>query len=124
MIKTIHITTVFLSILLFVSRGFWIYILNKQQLARWMKIVPHVNDTVLLVTGITLTIQVQQYPLVDSWLTVKLICLLIYIFLGMVAMKWRASTKTGLFSWIAAILVFIYMITVALKKNPLPIVFT
>ena len=122
MIKTIHVATVFFSILLFVSRGFWVYILNRQQLARWLKIVPHVNDTVLLVTGITLAIQVQQYPLVHSWLTVKIICLLIYILLGMVAMKWQVSTKAGLFSWIAAILVFLYMISVALNKNPLPIV--
>lgn len=121
MLKTLHVATVTISLALFTGRGFWFYILGKQQTSRWLKIVPHVNDTVLLVTGISLSIHIQQYPFVYGWLTAKLACLVIYIVLGMLAMKWYKGTRAGLFSWIAAILVFLYMISVALSKSLLPL---
>ena len=118
MLKTIHIATVSISLVLFIGRGLWIYLLKKQLTARWLKVVPHINDSVLLITGITLAIQVQQYPLVHGWLTVKIACLLSYIVLGMLAMKWFKATKTGLLSWLSAIAIFIYMLSVALTRHP------
>ena len=118
MLKYIHISTIVISLCLFVGRGGWIYVLKKQLTARWLKILPHLNDTILLVTGITLAIQTQQYPLVQGWLTVKIICLLAYIVLGMLAMKWFAATRPGLISWFGAIAVFIFMISVAITRNP------
>ena len=118
MIKTLHITTVIISISLFIGRGVWLYALRKNLTARWIKILPHINDTLLLIAGFTLAIQIQQYPFVHSWLTVKVICLLIYIGLGFSAMKWHRGTKTGLISWISAIVVFSFMIFVALNRHP------
>ena len=118
MIKTLHIITVVISISLFVGRGLWLYALKNNLSARWIKILPHVNDTVLLITGILLAVQLQQYPLVHDWLTVKIICLLIYIGLGFSAMKWHKSTKAGLLSWVCAIIVFVYMVSVAITKTP------
>ncbi|MEJ2142474.1 MAG: SirB2 family protein [Gammaproteobacteria bacterium] len=121
MLKTLHVATVVISLALFVGRGSWFYIFGKQLTSRWLKIIPHVNDTFLLVTGITLAVRIQQYPFAHSWLTVKLICLVIYIVLGMLAMKWHKGTRAGLYCWVGAILVFLYMISVALSKNPLPL---
>lgn len=121
MLKTIHVITVFLSLILFTGRGFWIYILDRKLVSRWLKIGPHINDTLLLVTGISLAIQLHQYPVVHDWLTVKIVCLMVYILLGMVAMKWRIASKVGMVSWLGAILVFLYMVLVALYKNPLPV---
>lgn len=118
MIKTLHITTVVISLSLFIGRGIWLYALKNDLTARWIKILPHVNDTVLLITGITLAIQLQQYPLVLSWLTVKIVCLLIYIGLGFSAMKWHRKTKIGLLNWLIAIVVFSFMISVALNRHP------
>ena len=118
MIKTIHIATVSISLVLFVGRGIWIYLLKQQLTARWLKVAPHVNDSVLLITGVTLAIQTQQYPLANNWLTVKTGCLLAYIILGMLAMKWFRATKTGLLSWLGAIVIFIYMLSVALTRHP------
>jgi uncharacterized membrane protein SirB2 len=104
--------------MLFISRGVWIYLLKQQLTARWQKVVPHVNDSVLLITGVTLAIQTQQYPLANNWLTVKLGCLLAYIILGMLAMKWFRATKTGFCCWLGAIAIFIYMVSVALTRHP------
>jgi uncharacterized membrane protein SirB2 len=118
MLKTIHITTVLISILLFLSRGFWIYLLKKQLSAKWIRVLPHVNDSVLLGTGIALAIQTQQYPLQQDWLTVKIVCLLIYILLGMLAMKWYQATSTGMASWLTAIIIYLFMISVAVTRQP------
>lgn len=119
MIKVIHIATVSLSLCLFVARGVWIYLLKNQLTSRWLKVLPHINDTFLLITGISLAIQLQQYPFVHHWLTVKLCCLLVYIGLGLSAMKWHKNTKQGFISWVLAIMIFIYMVSVALNHHPL-----
>lgn len=121
MIKTIHITTIVISISLFIGRGMWLYALKRDLTARWIKFLPHINDTVLLITGIILAVQLQQYPLSHDWLTVKIICLLIYIGLGFSAMKWHKATSKGMLSWFAAIGVFAYMLTVALNHHPMGI---
>lgn len=117
MIKTVHIATVLLSLVLFVGRGSWIYLLRKQLTARWIRILPHVNDSILLVSGITLAVQTGQSPLLHNWLAVKIACLLVYILLGMLAMKWFRATRTGLFTWLAAIIVYLFMLSVALNRN-------
>ena len=117
MIKIIHITVVTLSLILFLSRGTWVYFFNKQLTAKWVKILPHVNDTILLVSGITLAVQTQQYPFVQHWLTVKIICLVGYILLGMVALKWSINTRKGFVAWISAVSLFFFMLSVAMTRH-------
>jgi uncharacterized membrane protein SirB2 len=81
--------------------------------------VPHVVDTVLLASAIGLTIVVHQYPLVNSWLTAKVVGLIIYIGLGTVALK-RGSTpaiRTGAF--IAALIIFAGIVATAIEHRPI-----
>lgn len=86
---------------------------------KWVKILPHIIDTVLLVSAIILAIQVSQYPLADSWLTAKVLALLVYIVLGSIALK-RGKTKgIRVTAGIAAIATFVYMLSVAVTKNTL-----
>jgi uncharacterized membrane protein SirB2 len=88
--------------------------------ARWARIVPHINDTLLLASGIALAVLMQQYPLVHGWLTAKLFALIAYIVLGTLALK-RGKTKAQrVTAWIAALLVFGYMLAVARAHDPLP----
>ena len=62
-LKMIHIGSVILSYLLFFLRGIWMMrdAANLQQ--RWVKILPHVVDTVLLSSAIALAVMIQQNPL-------------------------------------------------------------
>ncbi len=84
----------------------------------WVRIVPHVNDTLLLVSAVTMAALIQQYPFVDGWLTAKILALLAYIGLGTVALK-RGRTKTvRIAAWIAALVVFGYIVSVALNHDP------
>jgi uncharacterized membrane protein SirB2 len=87
---------------------------------RWTKIVPHVVDTALLISAITLAIQLSISPFEAPWLMVKIIALLVYIFIGTIAIKRGKTLQIRLLAWLAAQLVFIYIVLVAIAHNPLP----
>ena len=87
MIKIIHMSTALISISLFIIRGIWVFTESDMMKQKWVKILPHVNDTILLISAIMLAISIEQYPFVHGWLTAKFVALIIYIILGMFALK-------------------------------------
>lgn len=119
LIINLHITTVLFSLLLFLFRSVWVLRHGQHNRPRWMKWLPHVNDTMLFVLGIVLMLMIQQYPVVNAWLTAKLTALLIYILLGMVVMKWAKQRRSQFIAWLSALVVFAYMVGVAISKQPL-----
>jgi uncharacterized membrane protein SirB2 len=119
-IKYVHVSFVLLSYILFVLRGIWMLSANPLLQHRWVKILPHIIDTLLLTSAITLAYQLSISPLAAPWLLAKVLLLLLYIILGTIALK-RGKTRTiRLQFWILAQLVFIYMVAVAITHNPLP----
>lgn len=119
LIINMHISTALISVLLFLYRGVWVLRHGQANRPRWMKWLPHVNDTILLVLGIGLMLMIQQYPIVNAWLTAKLTALLVYILLGMVVMKWARQWHSQFIAWLVALLVFTYIVGVAITKQPL-----
>lgn len=120
LLKHLHLTTVAVTLALFVVRGVWMMADSPRLQARWVRIVPHVNDTLLLASGIGLALMLQQYPLVDGWLTAKLLALLLYIVLGTVALKRGRTRGQRIAAWLAALAVFGYMLAVARTHAPFP----
>lgn len=118
-IKHLHIACVVLSISGFCLRG--LLHLRKSALAgrRWLRIVPHVNDAILLTAAIVLTILIGQYPLIDAWLTAKVFGLIAYIILGALALQAGRGARLRIGAGLSAVLVFGWIVTVALTKNPL-----
>ena len=117
MIKLIHMSTAFISISLFLLRGFWVFQESPMIKRKWVKILPHVNDTVLLITAILLAVGIQQYPFVDAWLTAKFIALLIYIVFGLFALKRAKERHNKVLFFILALLTFGYIVGVALNRK-------
>jgi uncharacterized membrane protein SirB2 len=117
-LKMIHVTSVAISYLLFSLRSMWKMQDSDVLQQRWVKITPHVVDTILLVSAIALAIRIQQDPIHDSWLSAKVIGLLLYIGLGMTALKFGKTRRRRISAWIAAQLVFLYIVLVAVTKNP------
>jgi uncharacterized membrane protein SirB2 len=118
-LKHLHITAVIFSGTGFFLRGLLMLGDSPLLAKRWLKVVPHVVDTILLGSAITMAVMSAQYPFVQPWLTAKLFGLLAYILLGMMALK-RGRTKqvrAGFF--IAALVAFAYIVTVALTRDPL-----
>ena len=118
-IKLIHVSSVIVSYLLFSLRSMWMLQGSAAMRQRWVKVMPHVVDTVLLISAITLAIRIDQDPIHNSWLSAKVVGLLLYIVLGMTALKYGKTRKTRILALIAAQAVFLYIVMVALTKNPL-----
>ena len=121
-IKYLHITTVILSGSLFVLRGLWMIADSPLLQQRWVKIVPHIIDTVLLLSAIALSVLIHQYPLVNGWLTAKVGGLVVYIGLGMTALRWGKTKTIKIAAWLGALLAFGYIVVVALQHNTVPFV--
>jgi len=120
LVKNIHIACVASSYALFFLRGVWLIQGSSIMRQRWVKIVPHVTDTLLLASAITLAIGTRQYPGVDAWLTAKVTGLLFYIGLGMMAFRFGKTMRARISAWVAAQMAFFYIVAVALTHNPLP----
>lgn len=120
LLKSIHVSSVVGSYVLFFLRGIWNLNGSPIMGQRWIRIVPHVVDTLLIISAIALAIGIRQYPFVDAWLTSKVIALLLYIGLGLVAFRYRRSKNVRLSAWIMAQLVFFYIVLTAISHNPWP----
>lgn len=118
-LKHIHMTSVALSGIFFFVRGLWMISDSTALQRRWVKIVPHVVDTILLASALTMVIWSHQYPFVQNWLTAKVIGLVVYIGLGMIALKRGKTKTTRVTAFIAALAVFGYIIKVAVTRQVL-----
>ena len=119
LLKSIHISAVILSGTLFFTRGLWMLSGSPRLQQTWVKVVPHIIDTVLLASAIALTLRIQQYPFTHDWLTAKVLGLLLYIVLGMIALKRGRSRRVRLLAWLAALAVFLYIVAVAVTHDAL-----
>lgn len=119
-LKALHITCVLLSYALFLLRGVWMLRTSPMLQARWVKVLPHLVDTLLLGSAIMLAVQLNISPLSAPWLMTKIIAMLCYIGLGMLAIKRGKTRRIRLAAWLAAQAVFFYIVAVALTHDPLP----
>lgn len=87
---------------------------------RWVRVVPHAVDTVLLASAIALAVMIEQHPLVHGWLTAKVIGLIAYIVLGTLALKRGRTPAIRLTAFCGALLVFSYIVAVAITKSVMP----
>ena len=110
-----------MSYALFVTRGVWMLRESALLQQRWVRIAPHVVDTVLLVSAVALAALSRQYPFVNGWLTAKVIGLVVYIGLGTIALKRGRTRGVRIAAWIAAQAVFFYIVAVAITRQPLPL---
>jgi uncharacterized membrane protein SirB2 len=118
LLKAIHQTAVALSLSGFFARG-----LASLGGAAWVrgrlaKTLPHIVDSVLLVSALGLA-WTLGITLATPWLQAKLVGLLAYIGLGMVALRPGRPFAVRAAAWLAALAVFGYIVSVALRKSPL-----
>ena len=118
-LKHLHVTCVVLSGLGFCLRGWWM--LRESPLRQhWLtRGLPHIVDTLLLGSALTMAWLSGQYPFVNGWLTAKLCGLLAYILFGRMALK-RGRTRVIRARYFGlALLAYAYIVSVALTRNPL-----
>jgi len=118
-IKHIHLLFVALSFLSFFIRGIWMMKGSPLLRVKVVRIAPHVIDTALIVSAVTLAVMMSFSPMQQPWLLTKIIALFVYIGIGVVAFKSSKpmGVKVGL--WGLALVVYLFIISVAMTKSPL-----
>lgn len=119
-IKYIHITSVVLSGSFFLLRGLWMMRESDLLRRRWVKVLPHIIDTLLLGSALIMVFWSRQYPFVQPWLTAKVLALLVYIVLGSVALKRGRTRAVRRWAFAAALATFAYIVAVALTRHAMP----
>lgn len=117
-LKLVHQGAVALSFAGFFVRG-----LGGLQGARWVRgraarSLPHVVDSVLLLSALALAWQLRLDPLAAPWLLAKIVGLLAYIGLGVLALRPGRPRGQRAAAWLAALAVFGYIVSVAITKHP------
>jgi len=118
-VKLVHQCAVALSITGFFVRG-----AASLAGARWVsgraaRTLPHLVDSVLLLSALTLAGLLQLTPDRAPWLAAKLVGLLLYIVLGVVALKPGRPLALRAVAWVAALVVVGWIVSVAVTKSPL-----
>jgi uncharacterized membrane protein SirB2 len=115
--KIIHMSCAMISVVGFIGRG--ILKINGSALVdkKLVKILPHVIDTLLLLSAITLVVMSGQYPWVAPWVSAKIAGLVIYIGLGVVVMRTAKTRQTRIIAFALALLTIGYVFAVAARKT-------
>ncbi|KGK42136.1 Invasion gene expression up-regulator SirB [Nitrincola sp. A-D6] len=117
LLKHLHITAAYASLAFFVLRAIWSIRGNSLLQTSWVKITPHLLDTLLLTLGVTMAALLSLWPL-PGWLSAKLVGLIIYILLGTVAIKRGSTPRIRLIAAFLAVLIFIYILGSAHQHHP------
>jgi uncharacterized membrane protein SirB2 len=118
-IRALHVGCVVLSGSLFTFRG--LLRLSEVMLANHiaLRIASIVIDSVLLTSAVLLTLILHQFPFLNSWLTAKVLLLVLYVALGSMALR-RAKTRAGqIATFGGALLTFTAIVGVAITRRPL-----
>ncbi len=116
-VRLLHISCASLSISLFLLRGALQLVGVDWRRRRWLRIVPHINDTVLLAAAITLSIMSHQYPVAQAWLSAKVLALLVYIVVGSVAFRPGVPPAQQALAFVGALATVGYIVAVAISRS-------
>ncbi len=116
-ILILHMTLAVVSPVLF-SLRVWRRLRGLDPAQGWLRVTPHVVDSLLLAAGVALALIIGQYPFVNGWLTAKLLALIAYVAVGHAAVR-RARTRCGrLGAWLAGLAIVLYIFAVAVSRDP------
>jgi uncharacterized membrane protein SirB2 len=116
-IKHLHMTCAALSGSLFLLRGIWMLRGSSMLQRRWVRVAPHLIDTLLLASALVMVFWSAQYPFVQGWLTAKVLALIAYIVLGTIALKRGKTPAVRAWAFAGALAVFAYIVLVAITKH-------
>ncbi|MCX7892763.1 MAG: SirB2 family protein [Burkholderiales bacterium] len=118
LVKHIHTAAAAVVVLLFLLRGYWMLAGSPMLAKRWVRIVPHVNDTILLAAGIWLATFFGFQPFVVA----KLVAVVVYIAAATVALKRGRTKPIRAAAFAVSLGVLGYIFAVAATKSALPFV--
>jgi uncharacterized membrane protein SirB2 len=121
-IKAVHIAAVIASGSLFALRGAAVQFGAKWAMAAPLRYLSYSIDTVLLTAALMLATILHQLPFVQGWLTAKVFLLVCYVVLGSFALKRGHTRVVRTMCWIAALLVYLFIVSIARAHHPLGVI--
>jgi uncharacterized membrane protein SirB2 len=119
-LRMAHSLTVLLSLGLFLLRGFWMWQDSPRLQDKWVRVLPHINDSLLLIAAVALLVVASLNPLEQPWLLAKIVALLAYIAVGTMALKRGRTAAIRKRAFVGALALFAYMMAVAVTKQVIP----
>ena len=86
---------------------------------RLTRVLPHLVDTLLLASAVGMLVVLEVSPFAFDWLSAKLAALLVYIALGMVALRFGRSRQLRIGAFWLALATGLYIVSVAYTKSPM-----
>lgn len=118
-VKLVHQTAVTLSISGFFVRGAASLAGAAWVRGRAAKTLPHIVDSVLLLSALVMAGMLRLTPDRAPWLLAKIIGLVAYVVLGVVALRPGRPPAIRATAWLAALAVAAWIVSVAITKSPL-----
>ena len=119
MFKHLHMTLAVLSVSLFTLRFIWLLANSAKLQAKWVKITPHIIDTLLLLFGVVLAVQYSINPVEQLWLGEKLLAVVAYIFTGYYTLKLARNKSMQIIGYLGAMGWVLLIVRLAMTREPL-----
>lgn len=119
MFKHLHMTLAVLSISLFTLRFIWLLANSSKLSARWVKITPHIIDTLLLTLGVVMAVQYSMNPIEQLWLAEKLLAVVAYIFTGYYTLKLARNKPMQIIGYLGAMGWVMLIVRLAMTREPM-----
>jgi uncharacterized membrane protein SirB2 len=114
-----HITLAIVSVTIFTVRGLLMLAGSPRVNAPWVKYSSYTVDTLLLTAALMLTTIIHQFPFQTGWLTMKVVLLVVYVLLGVIALKRGQTRGIRAAAFVAALLTVGFLFSVARAHHPL-----
>lgn len=116
LLKMLHVGFALLSIAALAIRFWWNWRKPELQPGLWLKVGPHINNALLIVSAFGLAFLLGLSPHSQPWLMNKLIFLVLYVVLGVLAVKPTLALKVRFAAFAGALVIFLAMAHIAVSK--------
>lgn len=117
-LKYAHLALALLSVSGFMLRGFWMMSGSARLDHRAVRILPHVVDTLFLLSGIALVVTLSLPVMQSPWLLAKFAGLVLYVVLGSIALRRGPTLAARQIAFVGALSAFAYIVGAAVSKSP------
>lgn len=117
--KHLHITLAVISVGLFTLRFFWLLMNSGQLQKKWVKITPHIIDTLLLVLGVVMAIKLGINPMEYAWLLEKILAVFAYVFTAYYTLKLARNNIMRVLGYLGALGWVMLIVRLAISKQAL-----
>lgn len=119
-LKLMHVTAAAFSVGQYFATGLGLAVPSLPVKHRRLDALRPINDAVILVTAAALMLITAQYPLVQGWLTAKILALIAFVVLARIAALPDRSRSLRATAWFAGLACVGYIVWLARTRQLLP----